>query len=65
VKREPLRRLLSNAWQAFEFLDQTRERFGEIRHRVVYLKSAKGAGRSAKRHRNRVAPRSALRVFLK
>ena len=35
VKREPLRRLLPDAGQALELLDQTRERFGKIRHRVV------------------------------
>jgi hypothetical protein len=32
MKRKPLRRFLTNARQALELLDQTRERFGKIRH---------------------------------
>jgi hypothetical protein len=31
----------------------------------VFLKSAKGAARTAKRIRNRLAPRSVLRLFIK
>jgi hypothetical protein len=30
MKREPLRRLLPDAGQALELLDQTRQRFGKI-----------------------------------
>jgi hypothetical protein len=37
MKSEPLRGFLSNARQAFEFLNQTGERFCEVRHRGVGL----------------------------
>jgi hypothetical protein len=37
MKSEPLRGFLSDARQAFEFLNQTGERFGEVRHRGVGL----------------------------